>query len=190
MKALPIAACVLLGLGAASPARAQTPVALPAFDSVELRGGGHVTLRHGPVQRVTLVRGSTEMTGFAVDGRGRLTIEACVRSCRDYDLQIEIVTPAIEAAAVRGGGSIDAGSGFPGQEQLAVAVTGGGAIDLRGIRARNVAAAVTGGGSILTSAEDSLAANVSGGGEIAYWGDPQVTQAVSGGGAVARGGAR
>ena len=79
---------------AAAPAAAQGPVTVPRFDSVELQGGGQVVLRHGPTQRVTIVRGNVEMTRFSVE-RGRLEILACVRSCRNYDLQVEIVTPDI-----------------------------------------------------------------------------------------------
>ena len=90
----------LAALLAAVPASAQGPVAVPAFDQVELRGGGEVTIRHGSSQQVRLVRGSLEVTGFSVDDDGRLRIDACMRSCRDYDLEIEIVTPDIDALAI------------------------------------------------------------------------------------------
>lgn len=170
---------------AACPAAAQEPVALPAFDQVELRGGGSVVVRHGPAQRVRLLHGSREITGFAVE-EGRLRIDACRSTCRDYQLEIEIVTPRIRALSIRGGGQIEAAGAFPSQASLAAAVTGGGEIDARALDARNVAAAVTGGGSILTDPEASLAASVRGGGLVRYWGNAQVTQAVSGGGAIVR----
>ena len=188
MMRLSILAAVVLA--SAVPAAAQSPVRVPAFDSIELRGGGHVTIRHGAAQRVTLVRGSAELTRFEVDDDGGLRIDACVRSCRNYDLRFEIVTPSLEAVAITGGGAVRTEGAFPGRGTLAVAVTGGGAIDVRSIEAASVAAAVRGGGSILTRPRNSLAASVSGGGAITYWGNPSVTSSVNGGGSVRRGSAR
>ncbi len=172
----------------AAPAAAQEEVMLPRFDQIELLGGGHVTVRHGAVQRVRLLRGSRQVSDLAVDRQGRLTIRACRTSCRDYDLRVEIVTPSVEALAIRGGGEIETEGAFPRQGSLTAAVTGGGEIDTRALAPRAVAAAVTGGGSILTDPVATLTASVRGGGSVRYWGDPQVTQAVSGGGSVERAG--
>ena len=167
-----------------SPAAAQTPVPVAAFDSIELRGGGHVAVRPGPRQRVTLVRGDAETTRFTVDRDGTLRIDACVRPCRDYRLEVEIVTPDLNGVAVSGGGAVRAGEGFPDGGRLAVAVSGGGSIDVGAIRSGSVAASVRGGGAIRTHARDSLTASVSGGGSIRYLGDPRVTSSINGGGAV------
>ncbi len=169
---------------AVAPAPAQTPVAVPAFASIELRGGGVVTIRHGSSQQVRLVRGNSETTRFSVDGQGRLRIDACRRSCRGYRLEVEIVTPDLEGAAISGGGAIRAEGDFPDRGRLALAVSGGGAIDFTAVESRSVAAAVRGGGAIRTHARDSLMASISGGGSIAYLGDPHVTSAIEGGGAV------
>jgi hypothetical protein len=172
---------------AAVPATAQTPVPVAPFTSVELRGGGSVTVRHGPRQSVTLVRGTTEMTRFTVGNDGKLRIDACVRSCRNYDLRVEIVTPRIDGLAIAGGGTLRTEGDFPSQRSLAAAVNGGGVLDSRSVAARDVAASVNGGGAIRTRATGTLAASVNGGGAISYWGEPTVTQAVRGGGAVTRG---
>lgn len=176
---------LLAGLFAATPAAAQGPVAVPSFDSIQLEGGGHVTVRHGPTQRVTLVRGTTEMTRFTVE-RGRLEIDACVRSCRDYDLEVEIVTPDIEGLAIQGGGAIRVEGAFPVRDALAVAVMGGGSIDARRIVASDVAAAISGGGMIRTHARDHLAASINGGGVIRYAGEPERSISINGGGNVHR----
>ena len=168
---------------AAAPAAAQGPVAVPSFDSVELQGGGHVVVRHGPTQRVTIIRGNSEMTRFRVE-RDRLEILACVRSCRNYDLQVEIVTPDIGGLAIRGGGAIRVEGRFPRRDELAIAVTGGGAIDARLIEAGDVAASISGGGSIRTHASARLAASINGGGAVRYRGDPETTVAINGGGSV------
>lgn len=184
MKAMLFASAA--ALLAVAPAPAQTPVAVPAFDSVELRGGGEVILRHGPTQRVTLRRGSREFTRFSVDREGQLTIDACIRQCRDYDLEVEIVTPAIEGVAIRGGGEIRTAGSFPDRGMLGVAISGGGAIDVSAIESGSVAAAIRGGGEIRAHARNSLMAAIHGGGSIRYRGNPHVTSAVRGGGSVAR----
>ena len=182
MRLIPIAAAV--AALAAAPAAAQTPVAVPAFDSIELRGGGEVTVRHGPVQRVTFLRGNNETTKFSVDAQGRLRIDTCRQSCRHYRLELEIVTPELEGAAISGGGAITGEGDFPDRGTLALSVSGGGAIDMTAIESRSVAAAVRGGGAIRTHARDSLTASINGGGAVAYLGDPHVTSAIEGGGAV------
>ena len=94
-------------LGAvAVPAAAQTPVPVSAFDSIELRGGGTLTVRQGDRQQVSLISGNLETTRFSVDEDGQLTILACRRSCRNYRLRVEVVTPDVDALAIHGGGSI------------------------------------------------------------------------------------
>jgi hypothetical protein len=153
-------------LALAAPAAAQEEIGVARFQQLELVGGGHVTVRHGSVQRVRLLRGSRGISDFAVDRQGRLTIRACRTSCRDYDLRVEIVTPSVEALAIRGGGAIETEGAFPRQGSLAAAVTGGGAIDTRALAPRSVAAAVTGGGSILTDPGASLVAAVRGCGSV------------------------
>jgi hypothetical protein len=192
--ALSLSAAVPLLIAAAAPqpAAAQTIVPLPSFAAVELNGGGKVRLRHGPVQRVTILRGDPRVSRIEVErqdrGRnGTLVIDACRRSCRNYSLEVEIVTPSIAAIAVRGGGRIDALGAFPARGELGVAVGGGGVIDARALPARNVGAAVNGGGRILTRASASLGAAISGGGQIVYWGNPAISTAINGGGVVTRG---
>ncbi len=168
-------------------ASAEVVVPLAKFRSVELNGGGRVHLRHGPVQRVTFLKGDPRVTRLTVEDEGnqdRLVIDTCRRSCDDYRLELEIVSPNISGVAINGGGLIDARGGFPAQSAIGVAVKGGGQIDARGLPARNVGAAVTGGGKIFTRASGSLSAAVRGGGNITYWGNPSVTTAIAGGGVV------
>jgi len=176
------AAALLLTAG---PAAAGTVVPVPAFDGVGLNGGGHVVIKYGATQQVTILKGSTKYTEIKVKRGGGLEIDACNWSCPNhYDLEIEIVTPNINAVAIHGGGEIDSAGGFSAVREVSVAVHGGGTIDLRSIAADNVNAAVNGGGDIKVTAHRSLNAAVSGGGDIAYWGHPSVSSAVSGGGDV------
>lgn len=158
-------------------ASAAETVSVPPFKSIELRGGGHITLRHGDNQHVSIVNGSTKFTAFHIEPNGRLVIDACNESCpHRYDLDIEIVTPVIEGVAISGGGHIAATSGFGTQAMITAEVSGGGDIDLRSINAQRVNASVSGGGDMRLHAEKSLMAAVDGGGAITYWGHPTVTQ--------------
>src|SRR3954471_4225110 len=125
---------------AASPAN---NVSVGPFRSIELRGGGHVILRHGSEQRVTLVQGSGEYTRFHMEHDGQLVIDACDEICpHRYDLEAELVLPRIDGVAIEGGGHID----------------------VRSIDAEHADAAVNGGGNIAVRAERSLQAAVDGGG--------------------------
>ena len=138
-----------LAVAASAPALATESVTVSPFRSVELRGGGDVTIVPGPVQRVTIINGTTQFTSFTADGRGKLRIDACNERCpRNYNLRIQIETPRVPDVAIQGGGTIGAERGFSPQDHLAAAISGGGTIDLRAVDAFEVAAAVNGGGSI------------------------------------------
>lgn len=174
---------------ASVPALAAEPVALPAFRAIELHGGGIVTITPAPVQRVTLLEGSTQFTRVQVDREGKLKIDACNERCpRNYHLRIQIETSRIIGLGVNGGGRMTTANGFASQREIGVAVNGGGKIDARSIDAATVGAVVNGGGQILVRSNGTLGAAVHGGGEIVYWGNPTVATSIAGGGAVRRGG--
>jgi hypothetical protein len=176
-----------LALGISAPVLATELIPVPAFRSIELRGGGEVTLVPGPAQRVTILAGSSAYTSFRVDRDGRLEIDACNERCpHNYDLRIRIESPRVPAVAIHGGGTIRAAGGFAPERQLAAAINGGGTIDLRAVDGVNVAAAVNGGGDIFVRPRSTLSAAVNGGGDIHYLGNPQVSMAVRGGGDVSR----
>jgi hypothetical protein len=176
-------------IAAAAPALAVEPVPVPPFRSIELHGGGILNVVPAPVQRVTLIEGSTRFTRVHVERDGKLMIDACNEQCpRNYQLRVQIESPHVLGVAVDGGGIIDIANGFAPQSELGVAVNGGGKIDARSIQAGHVGAAVNGGGEILVRARAALGATVNGGGEIRYWGDPAVASSIQGGGAVRKGG--
>ena len=183
-KAILAAGAALAAL--ALPAAAQTPIRVGAFDSIELRGGGEVTVRHGREHRVTLISGDPALASFEVDRDGDLVIRPCRRSCRNQNLRVEVVTPELDAVAIDGGGVIRTEGGFPARNSVALAVNGGGSLDARSLRAANVAAAINGGGRIRTSPGRSLAAAIRGGGAVLYTGDPRTSVSISGGGTVSR----
>ena len=167
------------------PALATEAIAVPPFQSIELRGGGDVQLRRGPVQRVTLVEGSSSFTSVRVVDRGRLRIDACNAQCpRNYRLNIVIESPTVPVLGLEGGGKIIAADGFSGQRQIVLAVNGGGVLDVSRVPAETATAAVNGGGEIKLRAIRTLTAAVNGGGLVRYSGNPRVTTAIRGGGAV------
>ena len=85
---------VTAGLTFAAPAVAAEVVPVPQFRSVELRGGGSVTVVPGPVERVTILEGSSQFTHMRVEGDGRLRIDTCDERCPPaYRLRVEIQSP-------------------------------------------------------------------------------------------------
>jgi len=175
----------LLALPAQTHAAEVVPT--PAFRSVDLRGGGDVTIVRGPVQRVTILSGSSAFTRIYVEREGQLRIDACNSRCpRNYPLQIRIESPTVPAVAIEGGGTIVAAPGFAPQGDVAAAVHAGGTIDLRAVDAIEVSAAVNAGGTIYVRPRSRLSAAVNAGGDIRYSGNPQVSMAVANGGNVSR----
>jgi hypothetical protein len=176
-------------LAMSAPALALETVPVPPFNAVELRGGGEVTLRQGPAQRVTLLEGSSQFTRIRVEREGKLRIDACNERCpQHYRVRVLIESPRIPTTlGVSGGGAITAASAVV-ERELTLAVSGGGVIDARAAPAVAVTAAVNGGGQINARPRNELTAAVNGGGEIRYWGNPVVTTAISGGGNVRPGG--
>lgn len=170
-----------------APAFAGTDVHVPAFSAVEAHSGAGVVLRHGPQQRVTIVKGDLNTSHIEVHGN-ELVIEGCRgwMGCPwGYKLQVEIVTPGVQSLKAHGGGAIRAEGGFPQQKQLDLQAHGGGAIDVRAIPAEHVNAQAHGGGAIRANVLVSLHAQAHGGGAITYTGNPpQVSSEAHGGGAI------
>jgi hypothetical protein len=176
-----------LALLVPGPLAAAEVINVPSFRAVELRGGGSVIVKPGPV-RVSLIEGSSRVSSLRVDREGKLVISACTGQCpRNYRLRVEISYPRVPPMAVNGGGSIVASPGFAMQDKVAAGVSGGGSIDLRSVSANSTAAGINGGGRILAGRSRTLAAAVNGGGEVRYLGNPQVTTAINGGGIVRQG---
>jgi Putative auto-transporter adhesin, head GIN domain len=170
---------------------AATDVPVGAFRSIELSNGGHVTVRHGAAQRVTLVKGDLQHTRIRVDGSQRLTIDTASKGRpRGYRVEVEVVTPHLAAVSVSNGGRVLTAGAFPAQTSIAAAVEQGGTIDIRAIAADRVDASVYSGGGIYTIAQETLSAAVASGGVVKYWGEVKdVQKSVRDGGVVMRGAA-
>lgn len=172
---------------AAAPAAAAAQTVMPTdrFTSVELRGGGSIAIRQGPVQRVTLVRGDPKLAGFEVNRDGKLIISSCRGVCwGNQRLEVEIVTPELNGVGIEGGGHIEAHGAFPAQRAVSAVIHGGGDIDMKDVPAQTASAAIHGGGKIFVTAQNSLSAKIFGGGEIRYLGQPAVSSSIHGGGTI------
>src|SRR4051794_7641591 len=100
----------------AAPALATEVVPVPQFRSIELRGGGVVTVAPGPAERVTIAGGSSRFTHRRVDGNGKLRIDPCDERCPPmYRLRLVIQSPRVPDLAISGGGLITAAAGFAPQ---------------------------------------------------------------------------
>ncbi|HKP35722.1 MAG TPA: DUF2807 domain-containing protein [Pyrinomonadaceae bacterium] len=164
----------------------QEVIQVAPFNSVELRNGGRVFVRHGARQSVTVVKGNSDEITFTVEG-SRLVIDKVKSSRRGHDLEIEIVTPNINGLAVNNGGVLQTVGDFSGQTALAVSVNQGGIVDARSIAVQSVTASVYSGGRIFVRPQAALVASVAQGGAITYWGKPQVTSSIKHGGVVEEG---
>lgn len=181
---------------ASVPASAATSVSPGKFKSLELRGAGKVTVRHGPVQSVRVVKGDLNTSSMKVaktswDNKGllkhrdRLVIETCAKECpAGYALEVEITVPELMGAAVSGNGSITTEGEFPRASAFAAAVDGKGTIDVRTMPASRVTASADGGGIVVTRVEEALSASAVEGGQIKYLGNASVTPSADGGGSV------
>ncbi len=168
--------------------RAQAAVSLPAFNAVEVRNGGHVVLRPGATQRVTVVTGSRENVRMTVTPSGVLVIDNCPNGCARRDKpEVEVVAPSFTRVSLAHGGRVWTAGAFPRQAQLTASVSNGGTVDVRSIPADRVNASVEQGGRVLTIPRESLAAKVSNGGVVTWWGNPQVRRSVEHGGVVQKG---
>ena len=172
----------------AAPVAAQTVVPVAPFRSVEMHDSGHVILRHGATQRVTLLKGSADCPHFTLADGERLVIDKYKGQCpRGYKLEIEIITPSVAEIVVADGGVIESRGSFPRQAEIKTAVRNGGTIDIRAIVTDRVTASVEEGGQVLTKPQITLSASIASGGRITYWGDAHVESSVRNGGAINKG---
>jgi hypothetical protein len=164
---------------------AGTDMNFPVFSGINVHGGGSVVLRHGPVQRVTVIKGDLSKIDLHMSGN-TIDISPCKNWCWGTNpLEVEIVSPKIDTFEVHGGGEIKAVGEFPRQPALRVDVHGGGDLDARAIPADTVNANVHGGGDAYVNAVSSLNAEVHGGGDLTYVGNPpHISSQTHGGGSI------
>lgn len=178
------AAAVLATLPAVATA-AEGVVSVDKFSSVELHGGGTVTIRQGSVQRVTVIQDTRDRSRVEVRDGGRLILSSCRGSCwGSGHFEVLVETPVMSSVSIMGGGHITAEGAFAPQGAVSAAIHGGGSIDLKAMPAQSASAAIHGGGRIIVAAQNNLSASIAGGGSIRYLGQPAVSTSIHGGGSV------
>lgn len=187
LRAFACGLVVLWGLPSVTAAQSE-PMPVAPFRSLELRNGTHAVVRYGPIPRVTFLKGNPDETQVTIVSGDRLVVEKCKSKCtREYELEIEIVTPELGSITLAHGGWIQSRGSFPRQAEIDVTVDNGGTLDIRSMSVANVKASVLSGGRILTKPLTAMVANVVQGGNITYWGDARVTQSIQHGGVIERG---
>lgn len=180
------AAAVLIAVPALASAATVAPV--DKFNAIELRGGGTITIKQGPVQRVTVIEDTSGRSRVEVVDRsngGTLILQSCRGTCWGPNhFEVEIETPTMSSVSIMGGGHIVADGAFAPQGAVSAVIHGGGSIDLKAMPAQSASAAIHGGGKILVTAQNSLSAEIMGGGSIRYQGHPSVSTSIHGGGSV------
>jgi len=183
-----LAAAAVLASVPAIAAAAEGAVSVDKFNAVELRGGGTITIRQGPVQRVTVIQDTSGKSSVEVVDRGdggKLVLSSCHGVCWGPNrFEVEVVTPVMSSVTINGGGHIVAEGAFAPQGAISAAIHGGGIIDLKSMPAQSASAQIHGGGKIVVAAQSSLSAGIYGGGSIRYVGQPAVSTSIHGGGSV------
>jgi len=165
--ALTTAALILAGT-----ALAGTELKFAPFSGVSVHSGAHVILRHGAVQRVTVVKGDLGKADLHVSGN-TLDISPCKNWCwHVQELEVEIVSPKIDNVVAHSGGALQASGDFPKQASLHLTAHSGGSIETNAIPAENVNALAHSGGSIQLKVLSNLEALAHSGGAISYTGNP------------------
>jgi hypothetical protein len=188
MRLASLLAAVAVLAAAPLVAAAQTVVPVDKFNAVELHGGGTVTIRQGPIQRVTVIQDTNRSSHVEVVDQGsggRLILSPCRDSCWGHNhFEVEVETPTMSSVVIKGGGHILAEGAFAPQGAVSAVIHGGGSIYLKAMPAQSASAAIHGGGKIVVMAQNSLSAEIMGGGSIRYLGRPTVSTSIHGGGSV------
>lgn len=155
------------------------------FSGIDAHGGARVVLRHGAVQRVTIIKGDAGKADIHLRGK-TLDVSACKNWCwNTSELVVEIVSPGIDDLEAHSGGSVDAQGNFPKQATLRAGANSGGAIDAEAIPAQAVNAKAHSGGFVRVKALSSIEAKAYAGGSVNYSGNPaQVSSSSYAGGSV------
>jgi hypothetical protein len=183
----------------------ETPVtedrAVTAFDSIELRGLGDITVVAGQELSLSVRADRSAIAGVRTSVEGTTLIITEDDKANSGRVEITIHAPTLSSIEVLGAGTITvtdldverfaiavAGAGdatVSGRATTVVAVLSGvGSINASALKGTDVTARLTGVGSLSLDASRTLDAELGGVGDITYTGDPVVTSKVSGVGEI------
>ena len=88
-----------LALAASAPVWATEVIPVSGFRSVELRGGGVVTVVPGPASESLSSRAAASSRRCESKADGRLRIDTCNERCpRSYRLRVQIQSPTVPSS--------------------------------------------------------------------------------------------
>ncbi len=168
-----------------------------AFDSIELRGLGDITVVAGQELSLSVRADRSAIAGVRTSVEGTTLVITEDDKANSERVEIVVHAPTLSSVEVLGAGTITvtgldverfaiavAGAGdatVSGRATTVVAaLSGAGSIDASALKGTDVTARLAGVGSLSLDASDTLDAELSGVGEITYTGDPVVTSKVSG----------
>jgi hypothetical protein len=171
--------------------------AVTAFDSIELRGLGDITVVAGEELSLTVRADKSAIAGVRTAVVGTTLVISETDKANSGRVEIVVHAPTLSSVEVLGAGSITvsgldserfaiavAGAGeatISGRATTVVAVlSGAGSIDASDLKGTDVTARLTGVGELKLDASRTLDAELGGVGDITYTGDPVVTSKVSG----------
>jgi hypothetical protein len=196
----------LAGCKVVPPSFKGTPVTedrtVTAFDSIELRGVGDITVVAGEELSLSVRADESAIAGVRTSVEGTTLVISEDDKASSERIEIVIHVPTLSSVEVLGAGTITvtgldverfaiavAGAGdatVSGRATTVVAVlTGVGSIDASALAGTDVTARLAGVGSLSLNASRTLDAELGGVGDITYTGDPVVTSKVSGVGEIA-----
>jgi hypothetical protein len=195
----------LAGCKAVPPSFKGTPVTedrtVTAFDSIELRGVGDITVVAGEELSLSVRADKSAIAGVRTSVEGTTLVINEDNKANNGRVEIVVHVPTLSSVEVLGAGNITvtgldverfaiavAGAGdatVSGRATTVVAVlTGAGSIDASALEGTDVTARLAGVGSLSLAASGTLDAELGGVGDITYTGNPVVTSKVSGVGKI------
>lgn len=152
---------------------AGTDVPVSSFSGISANSGADVKLIYGPTQRITVVKGDLKKARIQVKDGKTLEISGCTGFCwGNNTLEVEVVTPKIDAIVAHSGADVKATGAFPRQRYLYVQAHSGGDADVEAIPSDTVDVVAHSGGSARVNVLWTLNAQAHSGGDVHYSGHP------------------
>ncbi|TAE25291.1 MAG: DUF2807 domain-containing protein [Candidatus Kapaibacterium sp.] len=180
---------------------------VPAFTKIIVAGSGDVVFKKGDKREVIVEADDNiwESVQTDVSGNGELVLGMKSGSWNNMHLKFIITNPTLEAAQIRGSGSMEIENSFEGQklfseisgsgslrykggkvQQHEISINGSGSVLAEKLDANDVEVSIAGSGSAKVMAQKTLNARISGSGSVVYSGTASVNKSIFGSGSVVK----
>lgn len=177
-----------------------------AFKAVKTASSVPVYYTYGAEHKVVIKGSDNLLANFETRISGQeLVLEFQDVNVRSSDMQVWITSPQLEEINIGGSADFEVSGNFPAQQNLEVALSGSGDVNVLGqLKTNNLKVSISGSGevnmkNVETNTADfkisgsgnieakvitSLKANISGSGNVNYFGNPTVQSNINGSGKV------